>query len=222
MTTCSPTLPSDNSQFSYQLEALRYEERVLVDNVKSNDKLGEIVKNKLSSLGLTAQESEKINLHFDEIEKVTLLLLSISARLQLINTQINEKSHQQRGSPIECQSNDKHFEMTSLKTQKPNDLQLIGGDKQNALLSNSNLCDQLSALVSKQQKLLVQLEEALQLRVSIDHRSQTIEEKIIRKYFKDCDNFNEFLEFTKLKSKLIIDLRQVRDKIQLTEKQLKS
>ena len=214
------------STLSRKLDVLRSEEMALTQDIDSNEMLGQHLRNQLKTLGLTAQESEKINLHCDETEKVTRLLLSISARLQLIETQIKEKSHQ-NCSPNECnESERKHnstknsmvFESTQLKVSQ-NDLQQIR-DKQTAY-SSTNFSAEIQSLVSKRKKLLQQLEEALQLRVSIDHRNQLIEDKIIKKYFKNREqNLNEFLAFIKLKSKLIVDIREVRDQIELGEKQL--
>ncbi|CAG2159591.1 unnamed protein product [Oppiella nova] len=217
------------SRLNRKLDVLRIEEMALTQDVNSNEILGQHVRTKLKALGLTEQESEKMNLHCEEIEKVTRLLLSISARLQLIDTQIHEKRRQK------CLANESHeskhnsidnsmaFEST-LQTQTftQNDLQQIRDkqSKQNAF-SSHNLFDEMQSLVCKRQKLLDQLQEALQLRVCIDQRNQSIEEKIIRKYFKDnFENLNEFLEFIKLKSKLIVNIREVKDQILMGEKHL--
>ncbi len=214
------------SRLARKLDVLRSEEMALNRDIDSNETLGQQLKTKLKSLGMTAQESEKINLHCDETEKVTRLLLSISARLQQIELQINETSN--RKSIIN--DNDFQNSIRSERTQQPisqnacnsksnlcqNDLQQIKDNHQS--FSSTKLFDEIQLLVMKREKLLIQLEEALQLRLSIDNRSVIIEEKILKKYFKDNEDLNEFIEFIKLKSKLIVDIREIRDKIQLGEK----
>ncbi len=214
------------SRLARKLDVLRSEEMALNRDIDSNETLGQQLKTKLKSLGMTAQESEKINLHCDETEKVTRLLLSISARLQQIELQINETSN--RKSIIN--DNDFQNSIRSERTQQPisqnacnsksnlcqNDLQQIKDNHQS--FSSTKLFDEIQLLVMKREKLLIQLEEALQLRLSIDNRSVIIEEKILKKYFKDNEDLNEFIEFIKLKSKLIVYIREIRDKIQLGEK----
>jgi hypothetical protein len=224
------------SRLTRKLDVLRSEEMALNRDIASNETLGQQLKTKLKSLGITAQESEKINLHCDETEKVTRLLLSISARLQQIELQINETSN--RKSIIN--ENDFQNSIRSERIQQPisqnacnsksnlcqNDLQQIKDNHQSSIsrtdqssFPSTKLFDEIQLLVMKREKLLIQLEEALQLRLIIDNRSVMIEEKILKKYFKDNnENLNEFIEFIKLKSKLIVDIREIKDKIQLGEK----
>ena len=208
------------SRLSRKLYVLRSEETALIQDIDSNEMLGHQLRNELKALGLTTPELEKINLHFDETEKVTKLLLSISARLQLIETKINESEqnlNNQHNCSNECTDSERNeckHNLTLKSKVSKNDLQQIRGTQ--TAYSSTNLSEQqIQSLVSKREKLLAQLDEALELRVSIDHRNQLIVDKIVRKYFKNSDeSLKDFFEFVKMKSKLIVDIREVRDRIE--------
>ena len=89
------------------------------------------------------------------------------------------------------------------------------------LPENLNDFPEIQLLINKRSKLLNQVEEALLLKESIDRRSEIIGEKILKKYFKEKNDVTDFLEFIKLKSKLIVESREIKNKLEQSEKQLK-
>lgn len=200
------------SRLSTKLEILRNEEEVLNHEIEANSTLGSQIISKLKSLGISDQETQKITLHCDEIEKVTRLLLSLSARLQQIEIEFKEKFKKEISlvnfklkQQIQTKSNDQSVQMESKQNDEP------------------QLSPEMKSLLFKQDKLLAQLEEALQLRKSIDKRSQLIADKILKKYFiEKPENVLDFNEFIKLKSKLIVEQREIKDKIHSGEKQLQA
>lgn len=200
------------SRLSTKLEILRNEEEVLNHEIEANSALGSQIISKLRSLGISDQETQKITLHCDEIEKVTRLLLSLSARLQQIEIEFKEKFKKEISLV--------NFKLKQQIQTKPNNQSVQMESKQNDELQ---LLPEMKSLLFKQDKLLAQLEEALQLRKSIDKRSQLIADKILKKYFiEKPENVLDFNEFIKLKSKLIVEQREIKDKIHSGEKQLQA
>ena len=73
-------------------------------------------------------------------------------------------------------------------------------------------------LASKREKLMDQLEEAKKLKVNIDKRSQVVSQMLSR-YLKE-DVFGEYQHFIHTKVKLIMESRQVQDKMAVADEQL--
>ncbi|XP_063986604.1 protein Shroom isoform X2 [Diachasmimorpha longicaudata] len=73
-------------------------------------------------------------------------------------------------------------------------------------------------LESKRDKLLEQLEEAKTLKVNIDKRSSNVS-AILSKYLND-EEFADYQHFINMKTKLIVDSRELQDKVKLGEEQL--
>ena len=73
-------------------------------------------------------------------------------------------------------------------------------------------------LVSKRDKLSEQMSEAKKLKENIDKRSLIVAQ-ILKKYLKD-NQFSEYLRFIRTKSKLILNTRDVQDKLSHCEEQL--
>lgn len=73
-------------------------------------------------------------------------------------------------------------------------------------------------LESKRTRLLEQLDEAKRLKIDIDRRGKIIAQ-ILEKHLT-ADEYAEYDFFINSKAKLIVDLREVTDRIQLTEDQL--
>lgn len=73
-------------------------------------------------------------------------------------------------------------------------------------------------LESKRDKLLEQLEEAKILKINIDKRSVNVS-SILLKYLND-DEFADYQHFINMKTKLIMDGREIQDKVKLGEEQL--
>jgi hypothetical protein len=194
------------SSLSRQLDQLRAEESGLGREFEANESLGSNLMSKLRSLGLSSLEFDKISVHCDEIDKVTRLLFSLSWRLKAIEVEMEAKS-------AKWNSN-------------------CSNESTNSSNSTSAGSPEILLLSSKRSKLVVQLDEALALRAAIDRRSEQIADKILAKYFRPLGHSNsslsvtansdlsEFVEFLKLKSKLIVESRQVKEKITVTEKQL--
>lgn len=70
----------------------------------------------------------------------------------------------------------------------------------------------------KRVRLLEQLDEAKRLKIDIDRRGKIIG-KILEKYLTN-NEYADYDYFINTKAKLIVDLREVTDRIQLHEEQL--
>lgn len=73
-------------------------------------------------------------------------------------------------------------------------------------------------LEAKRDKLLDQLEEAKQLKECIDRRSVSVS-NILFKYL-NSDEYADYDHFINMKAKLIMDSKEISDKIKLGEEQL--
>lgn len=73
-------------------------------------------------------------------------------------------------------------------------------------------------LESKRDKLKEQLEEAKKLKENIDRRSVCVS-NILYKYFS-AEEYADYDHFINMKAKLIMDSREIADKIKLGEEQL--
>jgi protein Shroom len=73
-------------------------------------------------------------------------------------------------------------------------------------------------LESKRDKLIDQLEEAKILKGNIDRRSVNVS-AILGKYLCD-EEFADYQHFINMKAKLIVDGREIQDKVKLGEEQL--
>lgn len=73
-------------------------------------------------------------------------------------------------------------------------------------------------LESKRDKLVDQLEEAKILKSNIDKRSVNVS-AILVKYLND-EEFADYQHFINMKAKLIVDGREIQDKVKLGEEQL--
>ena len=73
-------------------------------------------------------------------------------------------------------------------------------------------------LEAKRDKLIDQLEEAKILKGNIDRRSLSVS-AILAKYLSD-DEYTDYQHFINMKAKLIVDAREIQDKVKLGEEQL--
>ncbi|XP_044014440.1 protein Shroom isoform X2 [Aphidius gifuensis] len=89
---------------------------------------------------------------------------------------------------------------------------------ENALYGMSDDHPEKKILESKRDKLLEQLEEAKILKINIDKRSVNVS-SILLKYLND-DEFADYQHFINMKTKLIMDGREIQDKVKLGEEQL--
>ena len=65
-----------------------------------------------------------------------------------------------------------------------------------------------------------QLNEAKRLKESIDRRSSAVSQ-FLRKYLGD-DDYADYDHFVKMKSKLIMDSKEINDKVKLGEEQMQA
>ena len=75
-------------------------------------------------------------------------------------------------------------------------------------------------LEDKRAKLVDQLNEAKQLKESIDRRSLAVSQ-FLQKHLSE-ETFEDYEHFVKMKSKLILDSKEINDKIRLGEEQIKA
>ena len=75
-------------------------------------------------------------------------------------------------------------------------------------------------LESKRSKLMEQLDEAKRLKESIDRRSAMVSQ-FLHNYLSESD-YADYEHFVKMKAKLIMDSREITDKIKLGEEQLQA
>lgn len=71
---------------------------------------------------------------------------------------------------------------------------------------------------NKRDKLKEQLAEAKLLKENIDRRSDSVA-KTLGKYL-NADEYADYIHFIRMKAKLIVDLREIAEKISLGEEQL--
>ncbi|XP_074603433.1 uncharacterized protein LOC141856973 isoform X2 [Brevipalpus obovatus] len=287
-----------------RIDAWKCMENELATANEANEQHGLRLIGKLGMLGISDQDSEKITIHLEEVEKVTQLLLSLSGRLKSTESDLNRRASSNRRndstshrSGHHLHSYHRHHRNSSGLTFYPHhhqqqqqnhhhihnnnesnnhhstlhksidDLDKLQSNHSTISNGHSNIDDEndegsLSSVVSciasavpaiaigeedeeeddekdgnksiandhdpeysllliKRSKLLDQLEEAVQLKESIDRRSELLSEKIMFKYFKDSpEDINDFAEYIKMKIKLIVERRQLMDKIEHSQHQL--
>lgn len=92
---------------------------------------------------------------------------------------------------------------------------------ENALNSMPNTSNREKELLEdKKAKLEDQLNEAKRLKESIDLRSVTVS-RFLHKYLPD-ETYEDYEHFVKMKAKLIMDSREISDKIKLGEEQIQA
>ncbi|XP_043192642.1 serine/arginine repetitive matrix protein 2-like isoform X2 [Amphibalanus amphitrite] len=78
--------------------------------------------------------------------------------------------------------------------------------------------DERANLTSKRDKLSEQLEEARKLKLNIDRRSQQV--NVFLQHYLSSDEYADYQHFIQMKAKLIMDSREIDDKLRLGEEQL--
>lgn len=274
----SPTFYDNSSNYKPKIVRNRLTKRLDAWKGKQNDLIKENelnenkrirLINKLQMLNISLSDMEKVIIHFQEVEKVTQLLLSLSGRLKSISSDIKSHYNHNRQttslSQSECDirvdvNSDKfnsHSNSLASKQQQDgsiNDSQITEIVDNNGYVNNghntledvstptstsssassplhkrldsideNNTVDvEYKSLLSKKGLLLNQLQEAIQLKASIDQRSYIISEKILAKYLKEDskEDIDDFVEYIRLKIKLVVEQRQVMDKIEHGQRQL--
>merc|ERR1712014_361276 len=90
----------------------------------------------------------------------------------------------------------------------------------NSMTSEQNMTMEREILEDKRAKLVDQLNEAKQLKESIDRRSLAVSQ-FLQKHLSE-ETFEDYEHFVKMKSKLILDSKEINDKIRLGEEQIKA
>eukprot|EP00095_Tigriopus_kingsejongensis_P003655 maker-scaffold11_size778918-snap-gene-1.11 protein:Tk03655 transcript:maker-scaffold11_size778918-snap-gene-1.11-mRNA-1 annotation:"protein shroom" len=162
-------------RISQKLDVLRAEQLSLKEEMALNEELGLQVSHLVHNLA-KPNECVKFNLHVEEIDKITSLLLGLSGRLARTENSL-------------------------------------------ATLPASNL-DEKKSLEAKRKKLAEQLDEAKRLKENIDRRSATVS-SFLHRYLNE-EQYADYDHFVKMKAKLIMDSREIGDKIKLGEEQIKA
>ncbi|KAL1130816.1 hypothetical protein AAG570_012057 [Ranatra chinensis] len=89
---------------------------------------------------------------------------------------------------------------------------------ENALLTMPQDHQDRKTLESKRDKLLEQLNEAKQLKANIDKRSESVSSMLYN--YLTGEEYTDYDHFINMKSKLLVDSREIAEKIQLGEEQL--
>lgn len=193
---------------------------MLAEESSVNDALGHEIAFKVAQK-LKPADSTKFRSFVDDVGYITMLLLSLSGRLARIENALHtigeksadkvsvccaclqftyelvaevEKVHQHRHLWFNLRSVCNHFPLSLIILQK--------------------------ILENKRDRLLEQLEEAKNLKEDIDRRgmnlSRVLERSLTQEEYADYDYF------INMKAKLIVDSREIADKIKLGEEQLNS
>ncbi|XP_055311852.1 protein Shroom isoform X2 [Sitodiplosis mosellana] len=154
-----------------QLVALTNDRTIITDQNTTNDLLGTDISS-IVAQKVRPSEASKFRSHVDDVGHITMLLLSLSARLARIENSL--------------------FNMSDATEKK--------------------------TLEGKRVRLLEQLDEAKRLKIDIDRRgkliAQILEKNLTPKEYADYDYF------INSKAKLIVNLREITDRIQQSEEQL--
>jgi len=180
-------------RISQKLDVLRSEELSLKEEMALNEQLGAEVGAMVKASPAKPSEVLKFKLHVEEIDKITSLLLGLSTRLARTENALNFiSSSSSCSSSVSTPDNNK-----TLATQQEKDV-----------------------LELKRSKLLDQLDEAKRLKESIDRRSLNVSQ-FLANYLNE-ESYEDYQHFVKMKSKLIMDSREISDKIKLGEEQIKA
>lgn len=175
-----------------KLEVLRSEALVVSEECRINNELGENVETHICRVA-RPHESAKFRLHIEEVGKITSLLLSLSGRLARAENALMGMSED-------------HPERVIFKRTNSYTIKLI------------KFIYLQSILIGKRDKLLEQLEEAKKLKESIDKRSVSVS-NILCKYLS-TEEYADYDHFINMKAKLIMDTKEIAEKIKLGEEQL--
>lgn len=185
-----------------KLTVLKEEQEALTKESTANEELGNVVA-KIVAQSTRPHDLAKYRLHVEEISKITSLLLGLSGRLaKAENALLGLPSH--------------HGDRVSFPYLPPSYFlphsvpESDGGHVFFYALQKIHEC--------KRDKLQEQLEEAKQLKENIDKRSESVA-KTLGKHLNP-EEYADYVHFIRMKAKLIVDLREIGDKISLGEEQL--
>lgn len=157
-----------------------------------NDELGENVERHVDRVA-RPHEAAKFKLHVEEVGKITSLLLGLSGRLARVENALME---------IPPDHSEKVKKYKTIKS----------------LYICTNYYFPQKILEEKREKLQGQLEEAKKLKESIDKRSISVSNMLYK--YLNSEEYADYDHFINMKAKLIMDSREISDKIKLGEEQL--
>lgn len=183
------------SRLARKLDVLRAEREAIQEEVEANEQLGRTVTSRVACLA-TPTETNKVFLHVAEVDKITALLLALAGRLARAQNAL-------LSLPSEAEPQEKVSRSCRACHQE--------------LHHQSCLVRQI-VLEGKRDKLLEQLDEAKRLKENIDRRSRQVS-NLLSKYLSE-EEFADYTHFVTMKAKLVIDQREIDEKIKLGDEQL--
>ena len=179
-----------------KLDVLRSEREAIQEEVEANELLGRSVTSRVACVA-TPAETNKVFLHVAEVDKITALLLALAGRLARAQNAL-------LSLPNETEAQEK---VKNKKTKKFS-----------SKFTHLDLPFMQIVLEGKRDKLLEQLEEAKRLKENIDRRSRQVS-GLLSKYLTE-EEFADYSHFVTMKAKLVIDQRELDEKIKLGDEQL--
>lgn len=178
-----------------KLLVLSNEQTSIAEESNANDMLGNDVALKVAQK-VRPTDASKFRSYVDDVGYITMLLLSLSGRLARTDNALHNIDDSHPDKVRSCGINFRFLKKTN-QCCLPH-LQKI--------------------LEAKRDRLLEQLEEAKQLKDDIDRRGAIIS-KILEKSLT-IEEYADYDYFINMKAKLIVDSREIADKIKLGEEQL--
>lgn len=181
---------------------------MLTEESAANDALGHDVTFKVAQKVRPA-DSTKYRSYVDDVGYITKLLLSLSGRLARTENSLHIIGD--KASP------------DKVRSLKGSHRALVDHDRNvftELFLTLSLTLENQKILETKRDRLLEQLAEAKSLKDDIDRRGLHIANILLKNL--SADEYADFDYFINMKAKLIVDSREVADKIKLGEEQLTS
>ncbi|KAH0624685.1 hypothetical protein JD844_032388 [Phrynosoma platyrhinos] len=221
---------------SRKLQVLREARETLLEDIQANNLLGDEVEALVKEV-CKPNEFDKFQMFIGDLDKVVNLLLSLSGRLARVENALNNldenASQEERFSSENVHLSARQHplvEQATLPALEPPQPSFNSAFKRirvkpNCQTTMSDGMVLLSSLLNKRvlvekQKLLTQQhEDAKELKENLDRRERIVFD-ILANYLND-ESLADYEHFVKMKSALIIEQRELEDKIKLGEEQLK-
>lgn len=179
-----------------KIVALTNERNTINEETTANDLLGTDI-TEIIALTIRPSEASKFRSYIDDVGHITMLLLSLSGRLARTENSLYSISDATERVSVVCD----HKSISDF------------------LIFISNLVRILQkTLDGKRARLLEQLDEAKRLKIDIDRRGKIVA-NILEKHLTIAE-YADYDFYINMKAKLIVDQREVTDKIKLGEEQL--
>lgn len=201
---------SDLSWAQDEITCLRAELASAHRELDENENFGKSILLKLKTANLNFHEFDKITVHYEEVDKVMKLIMSLGQRLRTIERDLAQKS-----SEVLKHKNAHNESSNLVKTTKI----ILETAPLITLPDNLDNQPEIQLLISKRSKLITQLDEAEQLKQLIDKRTVTLSGKLqqfcTNHYCASC--VGDFEEFIARKQRLISEVALITERIQLCE-----